>query len=125
MSIPDLVGPAEAAEILGVTRPRVWQLDKQTARFPEPVARAAAGSVWARADVEAYLTTTSADERPASQHPPIDLIGYQEVGDLLDVRPNKITRAIERPGFPPPIARVKFGPLWRRQDVLRHLLQRT
>lgn len=49
----ELAGLREAAEILGVTPPRVTQL-RQRADFPPPVAVLRMGSVWLRADIEAY-----------------------------------------------------------------------
>jgi predicted DNA-binding transcriptional regulator AlpA len=53
IAVEQLVGAAEVAEILGVSRQRVTQL---TARpdFPAPVAVLAMGKVWARDDVERW-----------------------------------------------------------------------
>lgn len=53
----DLVGVAEIADMLGVTRTRVSQL-ASTAGFPDPVARLAAGPVWHRVDVEKWAEMT-------------------------------------------------------------------
>lgn len=53
----DLVGVAEIADMLGVTRTRVTQLAK-TYGFPEPVARLAAGPVWQRRDIEEWARGT-------------------------------------------------------------------
>jgi hypothetical protein len=47
----DLVGVAEIAAMLGITRTRVTQLSKANA-FPDPVARLAAGPVWRLDDVQ-------------------------------------------------------------------------
>lgn len=49
-----LAGVAEVAEILGVSRARVYQLAKDHPDFPDPVADLAAGPVWDRAEVEAF-----------------------------------------------------------------------
>jgi predicted DNA-binding transcriptional regulator AlpA len=49
----ELVGVAEIAEMLGVTRQRVHQLTKAP-EFPRPVAELSAGSIWAREDVERW-----------------------------------------------------------------------
>lgn len=46
----DLVGVAEIARFLGVSRQRVQQLS-QTSDFPKPVARLSAGTIWERQDV--------------------------------------------------------------------------
>lgn len=53
----DLVGVAEVADMLGVTRTRVSQL-ASSAGFPEPTARLAAGPVWLREDVERWARDT-------------------------------------------------------------------
>jgi hypothetical protein len=47
----DLVGTAEAAEILGVERPRIGRWKKAKV-LPEPVAELAAGPVWFREQIE-------------------------------------------------------------------------
>jgi hypothetical protein len=51
----DLVGTAEAAEILGVERPRIGRWKKSKV-LPEPVAELAAGPVWYREQIEAVLS---------------------------------------------------------------------
>jgi prophage regulatory protein len=48
-----LAGIREAAEILGVSRQRVNQLERLKG-FPKPLDRIAAGPVWRRADVEKW-----------------------------------------------------------------------
>jgi predicted DNA-binding transcriptional regulator AlpA len=48
-----LMGLTEIAEMLGVSRQRVYQLVR-TAGFPEPLARLAQGAVWAGEDVERW-----------------------------------------------------------------------
>jgi prophage regulatory protein len=53
VTVPDLVGAHEIAEILGVSRQRVQQLAR-TAGFPQPVAVLAMGKVWVRSDVEEW-----------------------------------------------------------------------
>jgi hypothetical protein len=47
----DLVGIAEIAEMIGVTRQRVDQLSRNDPDFPEPVAELHAGRIWTRHDV--------------------------------------------------------------------------
>lgn len=49
----ELVGVAEVAEMLGVTRQRVHQLVAGPG-FPEPVARLSAGLIWLRSDVQRW-----------------------------------------------------------------------
>jgi predicted DNA-binding transcriptional regulator AlpA len=52
-----LVGVAEIAEMLGVTRQRVHQL-MQLEGFPEPTAELSAGRIWLRTDVEKWARRT-------------------------------------------------------------------
>lgn len=50
---PVLVGTAEAADILGVERPRIGRwLDK--GKMPEPLTRLASGPVWDKRDIVAF-----------------------------------------------------------------------
>jgi len=49
----NLVGAAEAALLLGVSRQRVGQLAERP-DFPAPIARLSAGPVWTRASIEAF-----------------------------------------------------------------------
>jgi hypothetical protein len=49
----DLVGAAEAAVMLGVSRQRVGQLAERP-DFPAPIARLSAGPVWTRSSIEAF-----------------------------------------------------------------------
>jgi len=51
--VPDLVGVAEASEILGWDRRRVSTYVRRGA-FPEPIASLASGRVWRREDVESF-----------------------------------------------------------------------
>ena len=51
--VPNLVGVAEAAEIMGWDKRRVvTYIDR--GHFPEPIAALASGRIWLREDVEAY-----------------------------------------------------------------------
>lgn len=58
----DLIGIAEAAELLGVTRQAVSRRTGivSPAHFPPPVARIAAGPIFSRTDVAAWMR----DHRP-------------------------------------------------------------
>lgn len=58
----DLVGTAEAAEILGVERPRIGKW-RALGKMPEPVADLAAGPVWRRAEIDAMWSATEARRR--------------------------------------------------------------
>jgi predicted DNA-binding transcriptional regulator AlpA len=47
----NLVGIAEIAQLIGVSRQRVDQLSRRDPDFPEPVAELHAGRIWLRQDV--------------------------------------------------------------------------
>jgi predicted DNA-binding transcriptional regulator AlpA len=53
-TVPDIVGPIEAGEVLGVSRQRVHQLASENPRFPAPVIVTKSGSLWARTAIEAF-----------------------------------------------------------------------
>ena len=51
--VPDIVGVAEAAEIMGWDKRRViTYIDR--GHFPDPIASLAGGRIWLREDVESY-----------------------------------------------------------------------
>lgn len=52
-----LLGAAELARVLGVSRQRVVQLANKP-NFPRPVARLTMGAVWELADIEKYAEHT-------------------------------------------------------------------
>lgn len=52
--VPELVGIAEIATLIGRTRQRAWQITT-TAGFPEPVQTLTMGKVWRADDVRAWL----------------------------------------------------------------------
>lgn len=54
---PDLLGAAEIAELLGISRQRVDQLAAGE-DFPKPTAVLAAGRIWKRGEVEAWAQRT-------------------------------------------------------------------
>ena len=59
----ELMGPAEVAQLLGVSQGRVSQLVRDYEDFPKPVADLAIGRVWKRSDVEAWIARHP-DRRP-------------------------------------------------------------
>lgn len=52
----ELLGVAEIAGRLGVSRQRVHQI-RQRGGFPAPVAQLASGDVWDAADIDAWIAT--------------------------------------------------------------------
>jgi len=54
----DLVGSAEIAEMLGVVRQYIHQLQQEDPTFPKPVATLSAGRIWDRADIVEWARAT-------------------------------------------------------------------
>lgn len=52
-----LMGAAEVAAFLGVSRQRVLQL-REKADFPDPVSQLASGPIWESADIETWARET-------------------------------------------------------------------
>jgi len=50
----DLVGVAEIAEMLGLSRQRVNAIVQTHSEFPKPVAELSAGRIWLRKDIVAW-----------------------------------------------------------------------
>ncbi len=62
----DVVGVPEIAEMLGVSRQRVYQLMETYDDFPDPIATLAVGRIWSRAAVEEWNRMYG--ERPSGKH---------------------------------------------------------
>jgi hypothetical protein len=56
-TVPEIVSAVEAAEILGVSRQRVHQLEDKHPRFPAPLYRLRTGPLWTRAAIEWFDST--------------------------------------------------------------------
>ena len=69
----DVVGVPEIAQILGVSRQRVYQLIDTYEDFPEPVATLAVGRIWSRDAVEEWNRLHG--ERPSGKHRRLRLDG--------------------------------------------------
>lgn len=61
-SEPELMGTAEVAALLGISRQRVLQLAQQEG-FPAPVAALKMGKIWRAGDIRQW----AADRRPGGQ----------------------------------------------------------
>lgn len=57
-----LVGIAEAAEFLGVGKPKIWRLIEQD-EMPEPVAKLTCGQVWIREELRPLRDKLAAARR--------------------------------------------------------------
>jgi len=66
MNFVDVVGVPEAAEILGVSRQRVYQLIDAYPDFPAPLATLAVGRIWSRSAIEEW--NQRHDDRPTGKH---------------------------------------------------------
>jgi predicted DNA-binding transcriptional regulator AlpA len=66
MRIMDVVGVPEIAQILGVTRQRVYQLIEAYDDFPDPIATLAVGRIWSQAAVEEWNRLHG--DRPTGTH---------------------------------------------------------
>ena len=53
----DLVGAAEIADMLGVSRQRVHQLAGEDG-FPEPIGQISSGRIWTREDIDEWARQT-------------------------------------------------------------------
>ena len=123
---PDVVGTAEAADILGVEVPRItrWRIG---GKMPKWAAWTAATPVWHRADIEAMRDRAGRDntaDLPFSGV--LDLVGTAECSEIIDVNKSQIGRWRRAGQFPEPCldrrsdaepAGLKGGPLWWREDV--------
>ena len=49
----------------------------------------------------------------------VDLVSRVEIADLLGVSQQRVHQLLERSDFPPPIAELAIGQVWRRADVER------
>lgn len=86
--LPELVGVAETAEILGVSKQRVGELAAE-GRLPRPVADLRSGTIWTRPSVEAFLARWERRPgRPRARAWDVDLDVSPAAGELY--------RALER-----------------------------
>jgi hypothetical protein len=110
---PDVVGTAEAAELLGVERPRITRY-RRADRMPPLAADLAATPVWHRDDVEKMRDDPNAVFGAAR---PLDIVGTSEVAALFDVDKSQVGRWRRGGDFPGPDAQLAAGPLWWRKRV--------
>ena len=57
----DILGQKEACEVLGISRQRFQQLEKE-GRAPEPVVRLGCGPIWSRAQIEEWAAERKAEK---------------------------------------------------------------
>lgn len=55
MAVPDVIGAAEIAVRLGLSRSRTNQIVRDGHGFPQPIARLRIGRVWLAYDVEQWI----------------------------------------------------------------------
>jgi predicted DNA-binding transcriptional regulator AlpA len=49
---------------------------------------------------------------------PLELMGIAEIADLLGVSTQRVDQLARQPGFPQPVAELKAGRIWRREEVV-------
>jgi predicted DNA-binding transcriptional regulator AlpA len=82
-----LVGAAEIADLLGVSRQRVNELARTSQEFPSPVAELAAGRIWERESIEAWARRRGyADE--------VRIVAFAGVAVESPATPEDLSRAV-------------------------------
>ena len=61
----ELVGVAEIAQMVGVSRQRINELVRSDPDFPTPEAELAAGRIWARKDIETWMAARLLSQKGA------------------------------------------------------------
>lgn len=46
------------------------------------------------------------------------LVAAQEIADMLSVSRQRVSQLAAAPGFPPPVAVLRVGRIWLREDVV-------
>ena len=115
----DFMGTGEVAEMLGVEPPRIgrWlkkEEEGKQKKLPDPVARLAMGPVFLREHIRALKRGVAPDEIEVT---PLDLLGTREVGDVLDLKKDRVSVWTRKGIIPKPIVYLRAGPLWWRPDV--------
>jgi prophage regulatory protein len=63
VSVLELVGVAEIGQLMGLSRQRVNEIVRTQADFPPPAAELAAGRIWHRGEVEAWIAEHRRDRK--------------------------------------------------------------
>lgn len=116
----DFLGTREVAELLGVEPPRIgrWltkEREGKQKKLPDPVARLNMGPVFLREHIMALKKGAPADEIEVT---PLDLVGTGEVGEIIDLKKDRVSVWMSEGIIPKPIGRIRAGPLWWRPDVV-------
>lgn len=111
MKTPNVVGAAEAAEILGVEVQRISRLRD---KLPPLAADLRATPVWHTIDIERHRDGKPPVNRKAQK---LDLLGTSEAAHLLMVDKSQIGRWRRNGKFPKPCKELKAGPLWWFADI--------
>lgn len=93
-NFPELVGIAEVAQILGVTRQRASQLQTKTT-FPAPVAVLKAGPVWTRPSLNAFAEQWERRPGHPRKEPPAPL-DQETVDEMVATVRNQLEADLER-----------------------------
>jgi hypothetical protein len=117
----EFVGTGEASAIIGVEPPRIgrWMRNHEEKgspkRLPDPVAKLKMGPVWLRSQIEQVRDGVSIEEIRTFS---LALVGTAEAAeDILDMKRDRIGVWLDKGWMPPPLDRIRAGPLWWRPDV--------
>lgn len=121
MDYSDLVGTAEAADILGFEKSRVGRYAR-SGKMPKPVAELHATKVWRARDVENLRDAIAEHGERGTQPPthsrPLALVGTREAAELLGVERTRIGRWRKSGYMPEPLVELHATPVWHRRDIV-------
>jgi hypothetical protein len=113
----DVVGAAEAAQILEVEVPRITRW-RESGRMPPTVARLKATPIWRYEDIEIlrrHGVWKVSYTRSGRQPRPIELAGLAEAAELIGVDKSQIGRWRREGRFPAPVLDKRArGEAWKR-----------
>lgn len=135
----DIVGAAEAAELLEVELQRIsrWRkkdlVDTATKpvfqrRLPPPYVLLRATPVWIKQDILLWKEGIRSYTVPAP--PPIPLLGASEASAEIGVDKTQIARwrshpTKRGPGFPTAAFQLAAGPVWTREQIEQYITDRN
>jgi hypothetical protein len=113
--VPELVGAAEATDILGLDHKMEFWRVRQGGKMEPAQDDLACGPIWARVDVERW----AAGERHFERTPVPEMVGSAEFAGLLKVDKSTLYRWRKQGTVPAPDGGVANGPLWVRSKAQR------
>ena len=122
----DFMGTQEVAKMLGVEAPRIgrWRTKEakgKVKRLPDPVTkhllngRLGIGPIFLREHIQQLKKGVAPEDIEVTA---LDLVSTREAAEILDLKRDRIGAWLREGAMPPPIVRLKSGPLWWRPDVV-------